>query len=139
MALLLKPANPTPSKTEKIVPEGHRKGNKSPAVLQGSAARLSISIPICNQSTTCNPRWQIRSRESTIKRVHRVTPGLIKYTQAQGHGRRRSGGTAHEGGGCDQSIGSTVSDAIVRSWLWLTATRSSPVGCFSALLKVVDN
>ena len=40
---------------------------------------------------------------------------------------------------CDQSIGSTVSDAIVRSWLWLTATRSSPVGCFSALLKVVDN
>ena len=25
---------------------------------------------------------------------------------------RRSGGTAHEGGGCDQSIGSTVSDAL---------------------------
>ena len=39
---------------------------------------------------------------------------------------RRSGGTAHEGRGCYQSIGSTVSDAIVRSWLWLTATRSSP-------------
>ena len=38
-----------------------------------------------------------------------------------------------------QSIGSTVSDSIVRSWLQLTATRSSPVGCFSALLKVVDN
>ena len=38
-----------------------------------------------------------------------------------------------------QSIGSTVSDAIVRSWLWLTATRSSPVGCFSTLLQVVDN
>ena len=38
---------------------------------------------------------------------------------------RRSGGTAHVGGGCDQSIGSTVSDAIIRSWLWLTATRSS--------------
>ena len=35
---------------------------------------------------------------------------------------RCSGGTAHEGGGCDQSIGSTVSDAIVRSWLW------SPLG-----------
>ena len=48
-------------------------------------------------------------------------------------------GAVHEGGRCDQSIGSTVSDAIVRSWLWLTATRSSPVGCFSALLKVVDN
>ena len=44
-----------------------------------------------------------------------------------------------EGGGCDQSIGSTVSDAIVRSWLWLTATRSSTLGCFSTLLQVVDN
>ena len=29
----------------------------------------------------------------------------------------RTGGTAHEGGGCDQSIRSTISDAIVRSWL----------------------
>ena len=26
---------------------------------------------------------------------------------------RHAGGTAHEGGGCDQSIGSTVSEAIV--------------------------
>ena len=42
-------------------------------------------------------------------------------------------------GGCDQSILSTVSDAIVCSWLWLTATRSSPLGCFSTLLQVVDN
>ena len=46
---------------------------------------------------------------------------------------RRSGGTAHEGAGCDNSIGSTVSDAIVRSWLWLTATRSSPLGRFSSI------
>ena len=30
---------------------------------------------------------------------------------------RHSWGTAHEGGGCDQSIGSTVSDAIARSWM----------------------
>ena len=51
----------------------------------------------------------------------------------------RAGSTAHEGGGCDQSIGSTISDAIVRSWLWLTATRSSPLGCFCTLLQVVDN
>ena len=50
-----------------------------------------------------------------------------------------SEGTAHEGGGCDQSIGSTVCDAIVRSWLWPTATRSSPLGYFSRLLQVVDN
>ena len=48
-------------------------------------------------------------------------------------------GTAHEGGGCDQTIGSTVSDAIVRNWLWLAATRSSPLGCFSTLLQIVDN
>ena len=33
----------------------------------------------------------------------------------------RSGGTADDGGGCDQTIGSTVSDAIVHSWLWSTA------------------
>ena len=48
-------------------------------------------------------------------------------------------GTAHGGGGCDRSIGSTVSDAIVRSWLWLTATMSSLLGCFGTLLQVVDN
>ena len=41
---------------------------------------------------------------------------------------RHWGGTAHEGGGCDQSIGSTISHTIVCSWLWLTATRSSPLG-----------
>ena len=52
---------------------------------------------------------------------------------------RRSGGTAHEGGGCDQSIGSTVSDAIVRCWFLSTETRRSPFGYFSRLLKVVDN
>ena len=48
---------------------------------------------------------------------------------------RGSGGTAHEGGGCDQSIGSTVSDAIIHSLLWSTATRSSPLGCFSNYCK----
>ena len=40
---------------------------------------------------------------------------------------------------CDQSIWSTVSVAIVRSWLLSTATRSSPFGYFSILLQVVDN
>ena len=39
------------------------------------------------------------------------------------------------GWGCDQSIGSTVSDAIVRSWLWLTATRSCPLDDFSNYCK----
>ena len=38
------------------------------------------------------------------------------------------GGAAHEGRCCDQSIGSTVSDAIVRGWSWWTATRSSSMG-----------
>ena len=37
-------------------------------------------------------------------------------------------GTTHEGGGYDQSIGPTFSDAIARSWLWSTVTRSSPFG-----------
>ena len=37
---------------------------------------------------------------------------------------RRSRGIAHESAGCNQSIGSTVSEAIVRSWLWFTATRN---------------
>ena len=50
-----------------------------------------------------------------------------------------SGGTANEGGGCDQSIGSTVSDAIVHSRLRSTATRSSPFGLLQYLLQVVDN
>ena len=48
----------------------------------------------------------------------------------------RSGGPAHEGGGCDNSTGSTVSDAIVCSLLWSTATGSSPLGYFSSFLQV---
>ena len=52
---------------------------------------------------------------------------------------RDSGGTAHEAGGCDQSIGSTVSDAIVRSWLWSTGTKRSHWATSVALLQVVDN
>ena len=43
------------------------------------------------------------------------------------------------GWGRDQSIGSSASDAIVRSWLWSTVTRSSILGYFSSLLQVVDN
>ena len=51
-----------------------------------------------------------------------------------------SGDTAMcRAGGNGQSIGSTVSDAIVRSWMWSTATGRSPLGCFSRLLQVVDN
>ena len=53
--------------------------------------------------------------------------------------RRLYRSTVHEGWGCDQLIGSTVSDVIVRCWLWSTATRSSIFGYFSGLLQVVDN
>ena len=42
-----------------------------------------------------------------------------------------SGDTDHEGGGCHQSNESTVSNTIVRSWLWSSATGSSPLGYFS--------
>ena len=37
------------------------------------------------------------------------------------------------GGVCDQSIGSTVFDAIVHSWLWTSAKRSHPLGYFSSI------
>ena len=39
---------------------------------------------------------------------------LHRFTLCMKH----SGVTAHESGGCHHSIGSTVFDAIVRSWLW---------------------
>ena len=44
----------------------------------------------------------------------------------------------HTLGGCNQSIGSTVFDAMVRSWLWSTAS-SSPLGYFSKLLKLTPH
>ena len=36
-------------------------------------------------------------------------------------------------GGNGQSIGSTVSNAIIRSWLWSTVTESCPLGSFSSI------
>ena len=45
-----------------------------------------------------------------------------------------SGGTALcKSGGNGQSIGSTVSDALVHSWLRLTATKSTTLGYFSSI------
>ena len=43
-----------------IVPERYWEWNKSHAVLRGSAAGRLISIPMCDQSTACNPDWHIR-------------------------------------------------------------------------------
>ena len=45
---------------------------------------------------------------------------------------------AHEGAVTGQSIGCTISNAIVRSWLWSTATRSCTLGYFSSITGVVD-
>ena len=42
-----------------------------------------------------------------------------------------------EGGATSQF--DLVSGAIVRSWLWSTATRSSPLGNFSKLLPIVED
>ena len=41
-------------RVSKIIPERYWEGNKSPATLWGYAARRRISIPMCDQSTTCN-------------------------------------------------------------------------------------
>ena len=68
-------------------------------------------------------------------KVARSNPGCRGAAPIYTIGTRRLGGTSHEGGGCDQSIASTVSNAIVRSWLWSTATRSSPLGYFSNYRK----
>ena len=40
-------------------------------------------------------------------------------------------------GGCNgQSIGSTYLDAIVRNWLWSTATESCPLGHISSITAI---
>ena len=43
------------------------------------------------------------------------------------------------GGRNGQSIETTVSDVVVRNWLWSSVTGSSPLGYFDRLLQVVDN
>ena len=81
LALLLKPASPTPSITgSKRLFHRHWEGNKSPAVLRGFAERACISTPMSDQSTACNPHWHILYRQSIIKRMHRVTPDLAQHT-----------------------------------------------------------
>ena len=69
LALLLKPATPTPSNTG------------SAWLFHRDRARRRISIPMCDQSSACNPHWHIRARYCTTKRVHRVTPNLIQHTK----------------------------------------------------------
>ena len=81
-------------------------------------------------------RSHVRSSLSAVSLVicspARIAVCTVQYVELRGY-------CPVQGGGCNQLIGSTVSDDIVRSWLWLTATRSSPSGYFSKLLPVVDN
>ena len=114
----MKPASPTSSNTglAKIIPEGHLEGNKSPAVLRGSAASRCIGVPMCEKSTACNPLWHIWSRYCTIKREPRVTPDLIKHTQ-DCHGSTMSSVTPNH--------------TPVRNRASLTSCSSS-LGCVSA-------
>ena len=93
---------------------------------------------VCQFCTSYTLSGRIRKVVASHAEVARSIPGWAEtapiYTI-----REAQREYCHEGGRCDQSIGSTVSDANVRSWLWLTATRSSPLGYFSRLLQVVDN
>ena len=104
-------------------------------IWQLTICRFELFYIICN--IHLNPEWPHRQGccLACCSCTFESRWGLHWFILCKWH----SGGTAHEGGGCDQSIGSTVSDVIVRSWLWLTATRSSSLGCFSTLLQVVDN
>ena len=82
--LLLKPANPTPSKTgstRSFQRDTAGEGNKSSQIMRGSAAGRRISIPMCDQNTVCNPDWHIRHRQSATKWVQWVTPDLVQHTQ----------------------------------------------------------
>ena len=78
------------------------------------------------------PEWPVASHAA----IARSIPAEIALIYTM---HKAPWGTAHQGGGCDQSIWFTVFDAIIHSWLWLTATSSSKVGCFSTLLQVVDS
>ena len=101
------------------------------------------SIPLhssCSPHTPCTPTPSGRIYKVVASNavVVRSIPGWAETAPiCTMHEARR--GDCPWGWGCDQSIWSTVPDAIVRSWLWSTATRSSPLGYFSRLLQVVDN
>ena len=76
----MKPASPTPSNTgsPRALHRNTERGNKSTAILRGSAERRHISVPMCDHSTACNTHWHIRHRKSTIKMVHGLH--LILYS-----------------------------------------------------------
>ena len=61
-----------------IIPERYWEENKSHAVLRGSAAVRSKSIPMCDHSTACNPDWQIERHK--VAQVDRHKVGASGYT-----------------------------------------------------------
>ena len=75
-ALEIRQSDTIEYRVNQIIPERYWEGNKSPAVLRGSAAGRRISIPMCDQSTASNPGWHIRHK---VER--RVTPDLVRHTQ----------------------------------------------------------
>ena len=98
-----------------------RLNSKTPLWVAAQEMRWSgIPMDACSSSGCCSKSCDLLAAFTPCNTWSSVAPAL-------------------EGGGCDQSIGSTVSDAILRSWLCLTATRSSPLGYFSILLSVVYN
>ena len=75
LALLSKPANPTPSKTG-LLRSFHRDTEKEIKVLlycEVLQARRHIGEAMCDHIAACNPHRHIRHRKSTMKRVQPVT------------------------------------------------------------------
>ena len=61
LALLLKPANPTPSNTGSLRSfERHREGHKGSAILRSPTTWRRERVPMSNQSTTSNTRRHVK-------------------------------------------------------------------------------
>ena len=113
----MKPASPTPSNTwsTRSFQDTEWKVNRS-RILPGSAVRRRISIPMCGQSTTCNPNWHIRSGRAQLRgciRLHMIL--YSKHSIATG----RWWAMSHS------------NTPPVRKWAPLTA-QSSSLRCVSA-------
>ena len=117
-----------------------RAGQNPESISKEAIYHLSVYESICTILYTLSGRLgkvgRLQDGTPAVAEQHRfIECNLIPQRSHHSLRSHRSGGTAHESGGCDQSIGSTVSDAIVHSWLWSTATRSSPLGYFCNYCK----
>ena len=112
----------------KIVPKRYREGHKASVILRSLTTR--------KRRERVPPDGRIGKVVASHAAVARSRPAEVALIYTMHVALR---GYCPWGWGCDQSIASTVSDAIVRSCLYLTATRSYPLDCFSTLLEVVDN